>query len=351
MMSHPIKLLVVDDSPVMRALLVHVLNSDPGIHVVGAVADGRAAVEFVLERKPDAVLMDIHMPGLDGFETTRLIMETQPVPIIICTATANPTEVATSFRSLDAGALACVAKPVSPEHRDFEPLVRNLLQTVRLMAEVKVVRRWRRPCRELPASLAGVAMPRYKDALIGIGTSTGGPPVLKTIFSLLPKNFGAPILVVQHIAVGFLTGLVEWLGQTTPLAVHVAAHGVVPEPGHVYFAPDEHHMGWRDGHIVLTQAPPENGLRPAVSHLFRSLASAEGLRAMGVLLTGMGRDGADELKLMRDHGALTIAQDEASCAVYGMPGQAVAIGAATHVLAPEMIASMLLARIEERTTT
>ncbi|MGH8187080.1 MAG: chemotaxis-specific protein-glutamate methyltransferase CheB, partial [Steroidobacteraceae bacterium] len=339
MSSQPIKVLVVDDTAVTRMLLVHLLESDPGIRVVGAVADGQAAVEFVQGEKPDVVLMDIHMPRLDGFEATRRIMETHPLPIVICSATTNPAEVATTFRLLEAGALACVAKPVSREHPDFESLTANLLQTVRLMSEVKVVRRWAR-------YRTSAAVPRTDDSrvaagvrLIGIGTSTGGPPVLQTILSSLPKEFPVPLLIVQHIARGFLPGLIEWLDQTAGLRVHLAAHGVRPLPGHAYIAPDDFHLGVdTTGRMILSHEEPENGLRPAVSYLFRSLAETCGPASIGVLLTGMGKDGARELKLLRDVGADTIAQDHATSIVHGMPGEAIALGAACHVLPPDRIA-------------
>ena len=179
--------------------------------------------------------------------------------------------------------------------------------------------------------------------LIAIGTSTGGPPLLETILSGLPKDFPAPILIVQHIAPGFLGGLVEWLSQTSALSIHVAANGVVPLPGHVYLAPDDFQMGISTiGRIQLTKEEAENGLRPAVSYLFRSLAEAYGPRAVGVLLTGMGKDGALELKHMRDKGAVTIAQDRDSSLVYGMPGEAVALGGAKYVLPGDKIADALI---------
>jgi len=158
-----------------------------------------------------------------------------------------------------------------------------------------------------------------------------------------------PVLVVQHIAEGFLGGLVDWLSQTTGLRVVVAAHGASPLPGHVYIAPDNFHMGLaRGGHIFLSREPPVNGVRPSVSFLFRSLAECCGAEAVGVLLSGMGKDGAAELRLMKDAGATTIAQDAASCVVNGMPGQAVALEAATQVLPPDRIADALVAATARR---
>jgi two-component system, chemotaxis family, protein-glutamate methylesterase/glutaminase len=182
--------------------------------------------------------------------------------------------------------------------------------------------------------------------IVGIGASTGGPLVLQTILATLPKDFAAPILIVQHIARGFLPGMVEWLNQTTGLNVQIATHGVAALPGHAYIAPDDFHLGAASGgRMLLAREPQENGLRPAVSYLFRSLAEVCGANAVGVLLTGMGRDGAAELKLMRDRGAITIAQDRDSSVVHGMPGEAIALGAAVHVLPTERIAGALVAEL------
>jgi two-component system chemotaxis response regulator CheB len=348
MRSDKIKVLVVDDSQIMRMLLVHVLSSDPGIQVIGAVNDGEAALDFLKsgDCRPDVVVMDIHMPRLDGFEATRRIMETQPLPIIICTATSDPKELAVTFRSMQAGALACVEKPVAAGGADFESRVRNLLQMVRLMSEVKVVRRWPRP-RVIRATANDVSTSRNAGIrFIGVGASTGGPPVLQTILSGLPKEFPAPLLIVQHIASGFLPGMVEWLNQTTGLHVQIAAHDADPLPGHAYIAPDDFHLGISaGGRIMLAREPPESGLRPAVSYLFRSLAQICGSSAIGVLLTGMGKDGAAELKRMKDRGAVTIAQDRDSSVVHGMPGEAIGLGAATHILSADTIAGALIAQV------
>ena len=348
-MDGKIRVLVVDDSQVMRMLLVHLLDSDARIRVVGAVRNGQEALDFVKKDKPDVVLMDLNMPDLDGFEVTRRIMETRPVPIVICSATTDPREMITSFRALEAGAVACIEKPTGGEHADFEARAGNLLDTVKLMSEVKVVRRW--PASR-PAPAPRAVEPQGSPAgigLIGIGASTGGPPVLQTILAGLPKDFPVPILIVQHIARGFLPGLVEWLGQTTGFRIHVASHGIVPLPGHVYVAPDDLHMGAASGgRIVLSRGEAENGLRPAVSFLFRSLAEECGPNALGVLLTGMGKDGAAELKRMRDRGAVTIAQDRESSVVNGMPGEAVALDGATHVLPAEKISGALVTLVNRR---
>ena len=180
--------------------------------------------------------------------------------------------------------------------------------------------------------------------MVAIGTSTGGPPVLQPILAGLPKNFPIPVLIVQHIAAGFLPGLVDWLNQTTGFPTHIAAQGESLLAGHTYLAPDGYHMGLGGfGQIVLSKQQPENGLRPSVSYLFRSVAAVCGANAIGVLLTGMGRDGAEELKFLKELGAVTIAQDEESSVVHGMPGEAIKMGAASHVLAPDKIPALLAA--------
>jgi two-component system chemotaxis response regulator CheB len=354
MQALKIKVLVADDSQVSRMLLVQILNADPRIQVIGAVIDGQAALDFLNAggECPDVVIMDMHMPRIDGFETTRRIMETRPLPIIICTASASPQDLAIAFRSMEAGAVACVEKPVALGV-DFEPRLRNLLQTVRLMSEVKVVRRWNRSRSALaapPANGPTQSRPGTPSIrLIGIGASTGGPPVLQTILSGLPKDFPVPLLIVQHIARGFLAGMVDWLNQTTGSRVRIAAHGVTPLPGHAYVAPDDFHLAAdARGNLTLAREAPESGLRPAVSFLFRSLAESCGANAVGVLLTGMGKDGAAELKRMKDYGAYTIAQDRDSSVVHGMPGAAIELGAATQILAADKIAGALIAQAGRR---
>jgi two-component system chemotaxis response regulator CheB len=345
MTERKISVLVAEDSEVMRMVLVHLLESDPQIRVIGAVGDGQAALDFVKDKKPDVVLMDIHMPRLDGFEATRRIMETQAVPIVICSAISDTRDVVVTFQAMQAGALACIEKPPGREHGDFAAMAAHLLETVKLMSEVKVVRRTPRP-RPAPAPAARppeLLHARSDITLVAIGASTGGPPVLQTILSGLPQNFPVPLLIVQHIAHGFLPGMAAWLSRTTGFQVHIASRGTHPLGGHVYVAPDDFHMGVSaGGAILLSRDEPENHVRPAVSFLFRSLAATHGPRALGVMLTGMGADGAEELKRLKDTGAITIAQDRESSVVHGMPGVAIALGGATHILPAEKIADALV---------
>jgi len=338
-----IKVLVVEDSPVVREFLVFILGSDPDMRVVGTARDGEEALDAVRHMRPDVITMDIHMPKLNGLEATRRIMETDPTPIVIVSGSDNAQEVVTTFDAMEAGALAVLRRPTGPGHPDHEAMARELLQTVKLMAEVKVVRRW--PKRSTPAPRAvemGLAQAPAKLRIVAIGASTGGPPVLQTILAALPKTFPVPVVIVQHMAAGFSQGFMEWLAQSSALPLHLATHGELMLPGHVYLAPDEVQMKVaRHERIMLTRDEPENGLRPSVSCLFRSVAEVYGCDAVAGLLTGMGRDGAEELRLLKEKGAITFAQDKDSSVVHGMPGEAIRLDAAMLVLPPEKIAAVL----------
>lgn len=338
-----IKVLVVDDSPTIQALMTHILNSDNDIEVIGVVNSGESAIRFLEKNKPDIITMDINMPGMDGFETTRRIMATNPVPIVVITALFNSQDLDKTFQAMEAGAVSVIEKPVGINHDDFDKVSQNIINMIKLMSEIKVVKR-KAGYKNAKLNFSGDSklknvLPEIKIAAIGV--STGGPPVLQTIFSKLPKNIKIPILVVQHIAPGFINGLVDWLSGVTEYPIHVATQSEKALPGHIYFAPDGHHMGITgNGQIFLNDSEKENGLRPAVSYLFRSVANYYGKNSMGILLTGMGRDGAEELKQLKDKGAITVAQDKESSAIYGMPGEAVKLDAATYVLSPEKIAEL-----------
>jgi len=340
-----IKVLVVEDSPVVAEFLAYILNSAPDIHVVGIARDGEEALEAVKRLKPDIITMDINMPKMNGFETTRQIMETHPIPIVIVSGSWDTKEVSTTFRAMEAGALAAIPRPKGIGHPEYETTAKELVQTVKLMSEVKVIQR--RPRGRsgpmVPSVLeVGVERAPAEIQVVAIGASTGGPIVLQTILPRLLKDFHVPVLIVQHIATGFVHGFVEWLAHSSRLPIHVAADGEYPLPGHAYVAPDGFQMGVKiGGRIALSKDESENGLRPSVSHLFRSVSSAFGENVVGVLLTGMGKDGAEESKLMKEKGAVTIAQDKESSVVHGMPGEAIKLGAATYVLSPDRIAEVL----------
>jgi two-component system chemotaxis response regulator CheB len=340
--AHRIRVLLVEDSPVERELLRYLLSSDPQLLVAGVAHDGEEGVAAACRLHPDVIVMDIHMPRLDGYAAARQIMESCPTRIVMVTASSQAHEVAETFRVLEAGALTVLAKPIGPGSTDFAAVAGEFIQTIKLMAEVPVVKRWphARSAQPLPP-LPAVSVPG-EIKLVAIGASTGGPQVLQDILSRLPARLPVPILIVQHISSGFTAGFVEWLSHATGFPVHVAAHSQQPEAGHAYVAPDGLHLGIsKDGYLELAEAPKEHGLRPAVSYLFRSVAAAYGPAAIGVLLTGMGRDGAQELRALRQAGAVTIAQDRDSAIVFGMPGAAVQLDAAVHVLPPPAIANTI----------
>jgi two-component system chemotaxis response regulator CheB len=333
-----IRVLVVEDSPTTRDYVVQLIESESGLRVVETAGDGAEAIEKTVRLKPDVILMDVHMPHLDGLTATRRIMEQAPTPIVLMSASLERAEVALTFEALDAGAVTIVRKPPGLGDPRQAEAVRELLETLRLMAEVKVVRRW--PPRK-PAPRAG---PGGGDhvRVIAIGASTGGPPVLAEILRDLPRDFGAPILVVQHIASGFTEGFVDWLVGQTALTVTLARDGEPVRPGSVYVAPEDRQMEvGPEGRVRLTAEVGRDGFRPSVSHTFASLAATHGRSAMGVLLTGMGRDGAAGLLRLREAGAVTVAQSEATSVVFGMPAEAVRLKAAQHVLSPGEIAGLM----------
>jgi two-component system chemotaxis response regulator CheB len=343
-----INILIVEDSRVIRDYLVYILKCDPDIHVMGTADSGEVALEFLGVHRPDAILMDIHLPGIDGLETTRRIMSTAPLPIVVCTASTQFNDIKTAMNALEAGALAVMKKPRGLDDPDAEAESAALITTLKLMSEVKVVRRWNRssvaatataPAEPTPSDAVG-----YDAAVVAIGASTGGPPIIMQILSGLSPAFPVPILLVQHISADFTVGFAEWLAAASGMPVQVAQAGEIPLPGHVYVAPDDHHLrvGPR-GELQTTKDEPHQGLRPSVGVLFRSVAERYGRRAIGVILTGMGRDGAEELKLMADKGALTVAQNEESCVVFGMPAEAINLGAVRYVCPPEGISDLLIA--------
>jgi two-component system, chemotaxis family, protein-glutamate methylesterase/glutaminase len=340
-----IRVLIVEDSPTVRQLLTHILSADPALQVIGSASDGEEAIEKVQQFQPDVITMDLHMPRMDGLEAVRIIMETVPTPIVIVSGHLAPADMQQTFLALATGALAVVEKPAGLLGGEAVALASKLVQTVKLMSEIKVVRRWPKraapPPLRLPV-LENLSGPRADVRLIAIGASTGGPLVLHTILAGLAGNLSVPIVIVQHIAVGFIEGFADWLGKSSGVPVHVATDGEQMRAGHAYIAPDHLNMGIAPGlHIRLRAEDSENGHRPSVSYLFRSVAEVLGRHAVGALLSGMGRDGAAELKIMAERGAVTIAQDPETTVVAGMPGEAIKLGAALYILAPEKIVKML----------
>jgi two-component system chemotaxis response regulator CheB len=346
MTSPQIRVLVVDDSAVSREILSAILNTDPSILVAGEAPNGEAAILLATTLRPDVIVMDIVMPGLNGFQATKQIMETVPVPIIIVSGIEDPGEVGIVISAMQAGALLCIRKPAGPGHPNYLKEARDLVWNVKMVSEIRVVKRRPMTVQSSPRPLSHPDPDTGRVApirVIAIGVSTGGPVVLQEILSHLPAGFPIPILIVQHIAVGFSEGFADWLSQVSGFPVRLATDRAPLKPGVALIAPDGFQMGVDKGHCIrLVDAPPENGLRPSVSFLFRSLAQVCREKTAAVLLTGMGTDGAVELKHLRDLGAVTVVQDRKSALVYGMPGEAVRLNAAGYILSPAEIADLMI---------
>jgi two-component system, chemotaxis family, protein-glutamate methylesterase/glutaminase len=328
-----IRVLVAEDSHAARLLLVSLLASDPEIEVVGEVGDGEAAVAGAKRLRPDVITMDIQMPLLDGLEATARIMNEAPTPIVVVSSSVNAKDVASSFEAIKAGALVALPKPGLGGGRQGEDDRRTFVSTVKAMAHVKVVRRWSAASGTPPfvaraqAPQTGRPAATRQPSLIAIAASTGGPAALQAVLSTLPSTFPVPIVIVQHIAHGFLAGFAQWLNSECALAVKVAAASEPLTPGTVYLAPDDAHLGVTAGRKTASLPGGRvNGFRPSGSVLFESAADAYGSSLVAVILTGMGADGVSGLRRVRAKGGYVIAQDEASSLIYGMPGEAVAAG-------------------------
>ncbi len=338
-----IDVLIAEDSAVAREHLLFLLREDPAFGEIRSTTNGAEAVAEVRRKPPHVVLMDINMPVLDGIEATRQIMSTAAVPIVVVTASTAPGDVSPAMRAMEAGALAVLAKPRALGRPEGAAEASDLLSTIKLMAEVKVVRRWPQRHGAVPGPPTGRSVHAAGGRIerVAIGASTGGPQALQRVLAGLPPGFPCPVLVVQHITSGFTAGFVAWLAEATGRDVRLAAPGLQPEPGRVYVAPDGRHLVLtRDGELGVSASPPHAGLRPSAGVLFRSLTEVADTTA-AVLLSGMGQDGAPEMRELAERGALTIAQDAASSVVHGMPGAAIALGAAQHVLCPEAMAELL----------
>ncbi|MEG3640934.1 chemotaxis-specific protein-glutamate methyltransferase CheB [Magnetococcus sp. PR-3] len=356
-MNQPLRILIVEDSAVVSMLLKAILNNEPDMEVVGVAADGQQGVEMVSHLKPDLITMDIRMPVMDGFEATREIMSTQPTPIVVISSSVDDEELKITFRAIEAGALSVLEKPHGPGHPKFEDNRIEIVEMVRAMAEVKVVRHLRhRPqsaanqgqeSQTTPSSCTPhYRVPSQPYEVMAVGASTGGPQALHALLKSLPADFPLPICVVQHISPGFIGGLIQWLNTDSALKVKLAEEGEALRSGHVYFARDgmhlEVHRALDGGLQVGFSLQPESLHRPAVDQLFKSVAKECGALSIGVILTGMGDDGAKGLKVMHERLAMTVAQDEASCVVAGMPRSAVQQGAVKEILELHKMGSRLV---------
>ena len=344
-MTAPIRVLVVDDSPTARALLSETLASEPGITVVGEARNGEEAIEAARRLQPSLITMDVYMPVMDGLAATREIMIAAPTPIVIVSSAVNRGEVSLSLDATAAGALTVVGKPGEPWSPEFEAWRSEFIWLIKAMAEVKVVRRWNRKSSPPYPVVRSEVPPAVRPAQVAaIVASTGGPAALQRIVSELPRDFALPILLVQHIAHGFVEGLADWLNAATQLRVKIARDRERLQGGTIYIAPNDQHLGVRaDQTILLSSAPHVGGFRPAGTFLFESVARVYGPAALAVIMTGMGSDGVVGLRRVRAAGGQCIAQDESSCVVYGMPREAVRAGVVDAILSPPEITEYLIA--------
>jgi len=342
-----ISVLVVDDSRVSQKLYERIITADERFELVGIAADGQQAVEIAATLKPDIISMDLNMPRMDGMEATRQIMYLHPVPIIVVSSLYDISQQEMAIQVLEAGAVHIMPKPEGPLHINHKRTVRQYLNALASMSEVKVVRR--KPTVK-PSTLKTVSY--SNDVVVAeskknrtiklmlIGASAGGPEGIKAILNEVGPDFPVPILIVQHIDPHFAEAYLQWLQTHTSMPVIMAGEDMALKPGKAYLpSGDKHLVVKADGIVTVNTLPPMKGHRPSVGYLFSSAAKIYQNQIIAVLLSGMGTDGAEDLKTLKDIGAVTFAQNEESCLVFGMPGEAVKLGGACAVLPPDKIIS------------
>jgi two-component system chemotaxis response regulator CheB len=335
--------MVVEDSLVVRQLLSALITRDPRLMLVAAVGSAEEAYQEIHRVRPDVISMDIRLPGDSGMDATRRIMAERPTPIVVFADSINDSSLKISMNALRAGALSVVEKPVGVATDGYEELAETLCTQLYIMSQVPVIRQ-RAPRPPLGRNTAEddftAALP---PSLVAIAASTGGPPALAKVLGALPVDFPVPILVVQHMGAAFMEGFASWLDGLVEMPVSLAHDQEVALPGHIYVAPGNAHLSVEPGNLMrLSYQPPLAGQRPSATILFQSVARSIGPRGLGVLLTGMGEDGARGLLEMRQAGAFTIAENEQTSVVYGMPAAALRLGGVRASLPLDTIASRLI---------
>jgi two-component system chemotaxis response regulator CheB len=347
-----IRVLVVEDSLTVRKRIVEVLAADPDIEVVGEADDGKVGIELCQQLRPNVITLDMMLPVMSGLAATEFIMAYCPTPILILSASINRGELFRTYEALAAGALDVLDKPLGDEIDDVWE--RKLVSTVKLVSRLKVITHLRARLGPRVQPPAGTLVPieasqrEGRLRAIAIGVSTGGPAALIEILRGLPQDFPLPILLVIHMGMPFAPAFAEWLGGQSPIRVAYARDGEpLPAPGvgAVLVAPPDRHLVLRQGRLRLTQDPERHSCRPSVDVLFFSLAQELAAHCAACLLTGMGKDGAEGLLAVRRAGGRTITQDEATSVVFGMPREAILLGAAEQILPLEKIASALAALV------
>ncbi|HTM63024.1 MAG TPA: chemotaxis-specific protein-glutamate methyltransferase CheB [Gammaproteobacteria bacterium] len=338
-----IRVLIAEDSPTDAAILKSIFESAPGMSVVGIARDGAEAVSLTEKLKPDIITMDIKMPKMDGYQAIDVIMRNVPTPIVVVSSIFNDSDSDATFKALEAGALTVLPKPVDISSPTFALTRRHMIDMIRSMSEIKVIKK-RKISTAIP-SPEHISIAHEEYHLIAIGSSVGGPQALKEIFSNLPETFSVPIIVVQHMTSGFITGFTKWMDSKVPLKVKFAEDNEILLPGHVYFAPDHVHMEVkRSGGALrayLHQGEVVAGFRPSITVMMQSVAQVCGKHAIGILLTGMGSDGANGMLALKQNGSHTFIQDPDSCVVFGMASVAQTRGAVDKVVELDKIAEYL----------
>ncbi len=332
-MSHEIRVVVVDDSPTIRRYLTTLIDEAEDMRVVGKAYDGTDALAQVQALQPDVISMDIKMPGIDGLEATRQIMTRYPTPVVVVSGLLQQ-DVQLSLQALEAGALAVIAKPPHRNSPSFAAKHRELLTTLRAMSAVKVVSRRMYSTLSLADTQPALAV-KVAPEIIAIASSTGGPSALTRLLRELPANFPVPIVIAQHMPDEFMDGLARWLDGATALRVRLARDGLPLIAGSVVLALGSSHLRVERQHgQLIARLTPDDGrsrYHPCADIMMESIAETCGADAIGVVLTGMGDDGTAGLSAMKQAGAVTIAQDEASSIVFGMPRAAIEREAVTHI--------------------
>ena len=320
-----IRVLIVEDSKVIREFLEYIVEQDPRLEVVSAVGSAEEALRILTRVSPDVISMDIRLPGINGFEATRRIMSEKPTPIVVVSASVECEDLQITMNALQAGALTVLEKPVGTTSADYEALSQRLCTQLAIMNQVKVVRR-HTPARSTPRAERCVAPHRADYRMLGIVSSTGGPNALVQLLGCLGPDFRLPIALVQHITSSFLEGFASWLESACPFSVVIVQERMRLQPGKVYLANRDRHLRVLRGYVQVDGGDPVCAQRPSGTVLFESVADGYGRQAMGVLLTGMGEDGAQGLLRLRNQGGYTIAEHESTAVVYGMPAEAVRLG-------------------------
>ncbi len=345
-MKERVRVLVVDDSALMRKLIPLILERDPDVEVVGTAMDGAFALRKIAELKPDVVTLDLEMPRMDGIETLRMIMRSAPLPVIVF-STHSKEGAYSTFKALALGAIDFVAKPKDAAGGHLETVANQLIEKIKVAKRAGGSRPAPRPDMELPR-------PRKKreraavppNRIIAIGISTGGPNALQYMLSQIPPEFPASFVVIQHMPEGFTEMFARRLDECCALDVQEAKSGDLLVAGRVLICPGNRHMMVRRmprGEMaILSDGPPINGHRPSVDVLFHSVAQDFGLTAVGILMTGMGEDGAEGLGAIRSAGGVTIAQSEETCVVPGMPRAAISKGYASRIIPLDGLSQFLI---------